>query len=808
VLAAHGMQVVLGTPTASPPPWLMAAHPDAFLTRANGHAVTYGNRRNYSPSNEAYRDHTRRIVEAMAERYREHPAVIGWQIDNEFGDRDYDAPAFRRWLRRRFGTLDVINERWGTAFWSHTYTDWDQIPVPLSTGGVPNPGLALDFYRFCSDAYVDYQRLQIDILRERCPKHFITHNLMGFRYPLIDYFDLAADLDLVSWDNYPRGFWNIAADVDSSTMALGHATMRGLKGKPFWVMEAQAGAGGWDIVSVAPKPGEIRLWAYQAIAHGADGIVFFRWRTARHGTEQYWHGLLEHDARPGRRYDEVKAMGQEIRRIGADVAGATVEADVAMVLSYDARFALEIQPNNPGFSYPDQFQALYRALHRRGVAVDVVSPAADLSAYRVVIAPASTSSVRDGYQPRRLRRAWRLPARDRAQRREGRGQRGRRPPAPGPARAGVRRRGRGVRLAPRRGQQPHRPRRRVRARSRRQRLVRHPDAAGRRGDRTLRRRPLRRSGGADGQRLRRGSRAVPRDGRQRRAPREQRASGREAARRRPVALDARPRFEASSLQRRRLGLVTEAGVVPIEGAADLGERAVPELEQVSGREVDAVSLVDDDRVDALGRQRVDHDEWRVAAEALDRTGLETRHRRDDDDAVEVARAEPAERAPHLGERAPVDRRERQPDAPLAQRRLEVDERLARPVVAGAEAHQADGVRPARHQRPRGAVRPVAEELDRLGDPRPRGGRDAPVLVDHPRDRLGRHARAARDVLDGRPSRAPSPSGVALTHGACLRRTSRAIGVNANTPGVGVLPWGRSTTRRVHTWLIHASTGSR
>jgi len=388
VLAAHGMQVVLGTPTASPPPWLMTKHPDAFLTRASGDAVTYGNRRNYSPSNEAYRDHTRRIVEAMAERYREHPAVIGWQIDNEFGDRDYDAPAFRRWLRRRFGSLDAINERWGTAFWSHTYTDWDQIPVPLSTGGVPNPGLALDFYRFCSDAYVEYQRLQIDILRERCPGHVITHNLMGFRYPLIDYFDLAADLDLVSWDNYPRGFWDIAADVDPSALALGHATMRGLKNRPFWVMEAQAGAGGWDIVSVAPKPGEIRLWAYQAIAHGADGIVFFRWRTARHGTEQYWHGLLEHDARPGRRYDEVAAMGQEIRRIGADVAGATVEADVAMVLSYDARFALEVQPNNPGFSYPDQFQALYRALHRRGVAVDVVPPGNDLSRYRVVIAPA------------------------------------------------------------------------------------------------------------------------------------------------------------------------------------------------------------------------------------------------------------------------------------------------------------------------------------------------------------------------------------------------------------------------------------
>lgn len=386
-LAANGLRVVLGTPTASPPAWLMTAHPDAFLTRETGHAVTYGNRRNYSPWNEAYREHTRRIVTAMAARYHDHAAVIGWQIDNEFGDRDYDAPAFRRWLQRRFGSLEALNERWGTAFWSHSYTDWEQIPVPLTTGGVPNPGLALDFYRFCSDAYVQYQRLQVDILRERCPQHFITHNLMGFRYPLIDYFDLAADLDLVTWDNYPRGFWDIAAEVDPSTTALGHATMRGLKGKPFWVMESQAGAGGWDIVSVAPKPGEIRLWAYQAIAHGADGIVFFRWRTARHGTEQYWHGLLEHDARAGRRYDEAKAMGQEIARIGAVIEGAEVRADVAMVLSYDARFALEIQAHNPAFSYPEQFQALYRALHRRGVTVDVVAPDADLSPYRVVVAP-------------------------------------------------------------------------------------------------------------------------------------------------------------------------------------------------------------------------------------------------------------------------------------------------------------------------------------------------------------------------------------------------------------------------------------
>jgi beta-galactosidase len=170
-------------------------------------------------------------------------------------------------------------------------------------------------------------------------------------------------------------------------MALGHDTMRGLKDKPFWVMEQQAGPGGWDIVSVTPKPGELRLWAYQAVAHGADGIVFFRWRSARYGTEQYWHGLLEHDARPGRRYVEIKKMGQEMKSIGEHVVGASVKAEVAMMLSYDSRFALQIQPNNPRFSYPEQVMGLYKALYKKHVAVDVVSPEADLSKYKVVVAP-------------------------------------------------------------------------------------------------------------------------------------------------------------------------------------------------------------------------------------------------------------------------------------------------------------------------------------------------------------------------------------------------------------------------------------
>jgi len=391
ILASHDMRVVLGTPTASPPPWLMTRHPDIFRVREDGRRVTFGNRRTYCPNNPVYHEYTRRIVTQMAEHYADHPEVIGWQIDNEFGDRCYCSictRTFQNWLRRRYGSLDELNEKWGTIFWSHVYTNWDQIPVPLTTGGSPNPGLALDFCRFSSDSYVMYQQMQIDILREKCPEHFITHNFMGFKYDRINYFDLACPLDFVSWDNYQRLQWDVQAGVDSSHGALAADAMRGLKSQNFWVMEQQAGPGGWEIVSVTPRPGELRLWAYQTIAHGADAVVFFRWRTARFGTEQYWHGLLDHDACPSRRYEEIKRMGTEIRKAGEHIYGSTVKPAVAIILSYDSCFAFQIQANNPQFSYPEHFHQFYRALYDRHVAIDIVAPTADLSAYKLVVVPA------------------------------------------------------------------------------------------------------------------------------------------------------------------------------------------------------------------------------------------------------------------------------------------------------------------------------------------------------------------------------------------------------------------------------------
>jgi beta-galactosidase len=391
VLGAHGIRAVLGTPTAAPPPWLCTAHPEILRVREDGVRVTLGHRRQYCPNHPTYRQLSRRIVAAMAEHYRDHPAVIGWQIDNEFGERCYCEvcrEAFHAWLQRRYGTLERLNDAWGTIFWSQVYNDWAEIPLPLSTGGVPNPGLDLDFRRFMSDSYVSYQQEQVDILRAACPRHFITHNFMGIYYDRINYFDLARALDLVAWDNYPVNPWNAEPRADPTIVALSHDTMRGLKGKNFWVLEEQCSAGGWQTIGYAPRPGETRLWTYQAIAHGAEAVVYFRWRSARFGTEQYWHGILDHDARPRRRYREVKQVGEELARIGGRLAGGEVRSEVALILSYDSRFAFQVQANNPEFSYPELLLAYYRALYRRNVPTDVAPPEADLSRYKVVLAPA------------------------------------------------------------------------------------------------------------------------------------------------------------------------------------------------------------------------------------------------------------------------------------------------------------------------------------------------------------------------------------------------------------------------------------
>jgi beta-galactosidase len=393
VFASAGLSIILGTPTAAPPAWLVERHPEILPRGADGRAIEFGHRRHYCPNQPALHEATERIVTALAERYGADARVVAWQIDNELSGRCFCAccrRAFQDWLEDRYVSLDELNERWGTAFWSQTYTAWRQIPLPrlgpVPPNGFlpqsPNPGAALDFRRFSSESAIRYLALQARILRALCSsRQQITSNLMGFGFGEIDYHRLADELDFASWDNYPildpEGRW--------SRPALGADAVRGLKDGPVWVLEQQVGPLGWELLRT-PRRGQLRLHAFQAIAHGAEALVFFRWRTARFGTEQHWHGIVDHDGRPRRRLRDVRSLAEELRRLDDVLAGQVPVADAAVLHDYDSRFALQGQPTNPALRYEETVRRQYEGLRRLGLGVDVVSPTAELGRYRLVVA--------------------------------------------------------------------------------------------------------------------------------------------------------------------------------------------------------------------------------------------------------------------------------------------------------------------------------------------------------------------------------------------------------------------------------------
>lgn len=392
--ARRGMVTIIGTPTDTPPAWMTTKYSEILRVAEDGSRLQHGSRRHFSIGSEKYRELCRGIVEQLALRFGKNPNVVAWQIGNEYTEDSFDTESrtrFHRWLEKKYGTLDALNQAWMTAYWSQTYTEWSQVPM---TTGRANPGLLLEHKRFVTDTWRDFQRNQTEVLRRHVePRQLITTNLGGlgwanrFNRQLV-----SADLDVISWDEYLGSGWfdktkNGTGHLDPLRSGASHDLVRGWKQKNFWVMEMPPGFVDWGSVSNSLDRGETRAMAWHAVGHGADCIAYWQWRSALNGQEQYHGSLVGPDGEPVPVYAEAAQAGVEFAKAGPVLAGTAPVSEVAVIHDYDSRWAIEFNPFSNRY---DQMQILidyYRALRERTQAVDIVTPAMDLSRYKLVVAP-------------------------------------------------------------------------------------------------------------------------------------------------------------------------------------------------------------------------------------------------------------------------------------------------------------------------------------------------------------------------------------------------------------------------------------
>jgi beta-galactosidase len=397
----YGLKVIMGTPTATPPAWLTHKYPEVLNASKEGISYNHGLRRHYNYSAKIYREKCAIITDELAKHYKNHAAVVGWQIDNELNcetDVFYaqaDHVAFREWLRNKYASLDELNDAWGTVFWSQTYTDWEQVYLPRPTlSNSPNPHQALDEKRFISDNAISFAKLQADILRKEAPHQWVTTNGL---YGHLDNHKLTNEqLDFFSYDSYPQ-FSAITPMTDDQPLldrewSSNLSVVRSISPN-FCIMEQQSGPGGWvnRMEMPSPKPGQMRLWTYQSIAHGADMILYFRWRTATFGSEIYWHGINDYHNRPNRRVREVEQISEELQKIGRHIAGTVYHSKVAIIRDYANEWDGELDRwFGPLIARSEA--AWFKTLQYNHIPMDYVYiqpklSMADLLAYEVLIYP-------------------------------------------------------------------------------------------------------------------------------------------------------------------------------------------------------------------------------------------------------------------------------------------------------------------------------------------------------------------------------------------------------------------------------------
>jgi beta-galactosidase len=405
VLADAGLQIVMCTPTATPPKWLVDQDPDMLAVGADGHARRFGSRRHYDFSSDRYLAQAERITRAFGERYGTHPAVVAWQTDNEYGCHDtvmshspQAVRRFRLWLQQRYGSVAELNRAWGNVFWSQEYASFDEVDSPAGTVTEPNPAHRLDFQRFASDEVLRFNRAQCAILRELSPGRTLVHNFMQL-YTGFDHHAVAADLDVASWDSYPIGalemFWFGEPDKrrwlrtgHPDFTAFHHDLYRGMSRQPLWVMEQQPGPVNWARWNPAPAPGMVRLWTWEAFAHGADVVSYFRWRQAPFGQEQMHAGLQTPDRQLDQGGREAATVAEEVASLAWLPAQTSGRAPVALVFDYESLWLLDVHPQGADYNGLQLVFEAYSALRSLGLDVDIVPPGTDLGDYRLVVLPA------------------------------------------------------------------------------------------------------------------------------------------------------------------------------------------------------------------------------------------------------------------------------------------------------------------------------------------------------------------------------------------------------------------------------------
>lgn len=389
-LHENGISVILATPSGARPHWLADKYPEVLRVNELRRKALFGVRHNHCLTSPVYREKVRLINTELAKRFGSHPGVKMWHISNEYSGEchcELCQEAFRQWLKRKYGTIDALNDAWCTTFWSHIYDSFGQVESPSPVGERSIMGLTLDWKRFVSDQTIDFMEQEIAALRQAGAEQPVTANLM-YHFGGIDYFRLAEKIDVVSWDNYPtwhkKQEWETARDT-----AFWHDVMRSLKRKPFLMLESSPGATNWQGISKLKKPGMVAAASLQSIAHGADGAMYFQMRKSRGGEEKFHGAVLDHyDGNDTRTFREVCETGEMLAGLG-EIAGTQTKARAAVLYDWENRWALEGSkgPRNDGLYYEESVEKSYRALRRLGLTVDVADQRASLSDYRFVAAP-------------------------------------------------------------------------------------------------------------------------------------------------------------------------------------------------------------------------------------------------------------------------------------------------------------------------------------------------------------------------------------------------------------------------------------